>query len=667
MLQVFRQGIGSWFVKGFMGLLILSFVIWGIADVFRNFGASTLARVGKTQISAESFRRMFTERLQQLSRRLGRPITPAQAQILGLDRQILGELLSEGALDQKAQSLYLGISDDTLTRRITEDPVFRGPAGIFNHDYFVQLLRSNGYTEPQYVDLQRRLMLRQQMASAFAGETAIPKVLGEAVQRYENEERAIEFVRLGKEQAGSIPAPTPDQLKTYYEEHKAAFRAPEYRKIVLMTLTPEVLAASIEVSDEDVRKAYENQIDRFRTPERREIDQIVFPNIEEANAASARIAAGTSFDKIAEERKLTPKDISLGLIARREILDPTIADAAFSLAPGKISQAIAGRVVVVLLRVKRVEPASEQPFAAVAATLRNDIARERARRGVLDTHDKIEDERAGGATLVEVAKKLNLKTATIDAVDRSGRKPDGTLIDDFPGRVDLLNGAFRPQKPGVETDPVELRSQGGFVWYDIVDIIASHDRSFEEAHGLVEARWRDDEAGKRISALADTIRAKVDSGESFAKAAPGIAVERREKMKRGKVADGFDASAIARVFATAEGKSGVYAADDGLNRIVYRIVTVTVPPFSPTPAALKALSTACGRIFWANTSFASKTISASASTKPCCARSSAPTGTERKWKSCPEGPPLRRATRRASRSSSGRRWSAIWKRPYPPF
>ena len=107
---------------------------------------------------------------------------------------------------------------------------------------------------------------------------------------------AIEFVRLGKEQAGSIPAPTPDQLKTYYEEHKAAFRAPEYRKIVLMTLTTEVLAASIEVTDEDVRKAYENQIDRFRTPERREIDQIVFPSIEEANAASVRIAAGTSFD-----------------------------------------------------------------------------------------------------------------------------------------------------------------------------------------------------------------------------------------------------------------------------------------------------------------------------------------------------------------------------------
>jgi peptidyl-prolyl cis-trans isomerase D len=589
MLQVFRQGIGSWFVKGFMGILIFAFVIWGIADVFRNFGATTLARVGKTQISVEGFRRIFTERLQQLSRQAGRSLTPAQAQILGLDRQILGELLSEGALDEKARSLYLGISDDALSRRIAEDPTFRGPMGTFNHDYFVQLLRANGYSEAQYVDTQRRLILRQQMARAFTGETAIPKVLGEAVQRYQNEDRAIEFVRLGKDQAGQIPPPTPDQLKTYYEEHKAAFRAPEYRKIVLIALTPDTLASSIAVSDEDVRKAYEAQIDRFRTPERREIDQIAFPNIEEANAASARIAAGTAFDKIAEEKKLTPKDISLGLVAKRDILDPAIADAAFALAPGQITQPVTGRFVVVLLRLKRVEPASDQPFSAAAATLRGEIARERARRQLLDIHDKIEDERAGGATLAEIAKKLDLKAATIDATDRSGRKPDGTPIDDLPGRDDLLSGAFRSQ-PGVETDPVELRSQGGYVWYDVAEITPSRERSFEDARDLVEARWRDEEAGKKLAALADAIRAKVDSGESLAKAAPGVAVERREKLKRGSKPAGLDPSAIARVFATAEGKSGVYAADDGLNRIVYRVVAVTVPPFSPTPAALKALT-----------------------------------------------------------------------------
>ncbi|HLL27610.1 MAG TPA: SurA N-terminal domain-containing protein [Xanthobacteraceae bacterium] len=589
MLQAFRQGIGSWFVKGFMGLLILAFVIWGIADVFRNFGTTTLASVGKTQISIEGFRRLFTERLQRLGRQLGRPLTPAEAHVLGIDRQILGELLSEAALDQKAQGLRLAISDDTLSRRIAEDPAFRGPSGTFNHEFFLQLLRANGYTEAQYVSEQRRLMLRQQIASAFTGAPAIPKILGEAVQRFESEERAIEFVRLGKDQAGQIAAPTPEQLKAYYDEHKAAFRAPEYRKIVLIALTADMLAASIEVSDADVQKVYEAQIDRFRTPERRDLDQIVFLNMEEAKAAADRIAAGTSFDKIAEERKLTPKDISIGLVAKRDILDPAIADAAFTLAVGKVSEPIPGRFGAVLLRLKRIEAGVEQPLSAVAATLRKEIARDRARRQILDIHDKVEDERAGGATITETANKLGLKAVTIEAADRSGRKPDGTMIEDVPGRDDLLKGAFLSQ-PGVETDPVELRNQGGFVWYEVAGITPARDRTFEEARGLVEARWREEETGKKLATLADTIRAKIDSGESFAKAVPGVAVEHREKIRRGGKVEGLDADAIARIFATTENKAGVYAANDGTGWIVYRILKVNIPPFAPTPAALKAIT-----------------------------------------------------------------------------
>jgi peptidyl-prolyl cis-trans isomerase D len=105
MLQVFRQGIGSWFVKLFMGVLILAFVVWGIADVFRNFGATSAARVGSTVISQDDFRRIYTERLQQLNRQLGRGLTPEQARTIGLDRQILDELFGEAALDQKARGL----------------------------------------------------------------------------------------------------------------------------------------------------------------------------------------------------------------------------------------------------------------------------------------------------------------------------------------------------------------------------------------------------------------------------------------------------------------------------------------------------------------------------------------------------------------------------------
>ncbi len=574
MLQVFRQGIGSWFVKGFMGLLILSFVVWGIADVFRNFGGQTAAKVGKTVISQETFRRIYTERLQQLNRQVGRGLTPDQARALGLDRQILSELFGEAALDEKARALGLGISNEELVRKIQETPAFKGPGG-FNHDYMLQVLRSNGFTEASYVEAERRLTLRQQIGRAIGGDVTMPKVMRDAFSRYQNEERSIEFITLGKNQAGTIPSPTPEQLNTFYEERKTSFRAAEYRKVVLLALTPETLASAVEISDADIKKLYESSADRFTNPEKRELDQIGFPNTEEAAAASARIASGVSFDSVAAERKLTAKDTTLGTVTKRDMLDRTVADAAFALPVGKVSTPIAGRFGTILVRVKKIEPGDEQPLAAVSDTLRKEIATQRSRRLILELHDKIEDERASGATLAEIANKLKLKTTTIDAVDRSGRKPDGAPIDDIPGRAEIMANAFSTQ-PGVETDAIDLKA-GGFVWYDVVGVTPPRERTFEEVRSLAETRWRDEETAKKLATLAETIRSKVETGEPLTKAAPGIPVDRREKLNRVRTAEGFDARALNRFFDTAEGKSGILQAPDGVGRIVYRVAGVTVP------------------------------------------------------------------------------------------
>ena len=146
-----REGAGGWVAKIFLGLLILSFGVWGIADVFRGVGAQDVAVIGSTKIGTEDFRRIYTDRLQQLSRQFGRGITPDQARTLGLDRQILGELLAENALDEKSRQLGLSIDDATLARRIQADPNFRGPGGSFDPAYFQGVLRNNGFTEARYI------------------------------------------------------------------------------------------------------------------------------------------------------------------------------------------------------------------------------------------------------------------------------------------------------------------------------------------------------------------------------------------------------------------------------------------------------------------------------------------------------------------------------------
>jgi peptidyl-prolyl cis-trans isomerase D len=576
MLASLRRGAGGWIAKAFLVVLIFSFAIWGIADVFRGFGERDLATIGSVKITTEAFRRIYQDRLQQVNRRLGRGLTPDQTRALGLDRQILGEIVAETALDEKARALGLALNDQAMVRHIHANPAFRGLDGSFSPARFAELLRANGFNEARYVDSERRLLLRQQLVRALAGDLPAPAVLSEAVRRYENEERSVEFVVLGRKEAGAIPAPQPAEIATFFETRKSAFRAPEYRKLTVLALTPDTIAGKVEISDADLRKSYDSRREQFSIPERRDIEQMVFSSMDEAKAAADRLAKGAKFEAIVAERGLKVADVALGLIAKRDILDPAVADAAFSLAPGTLSEPVAGRFGAVLIRVKRIEPGKEPAFAEVADRLRKEIATERSKRSILDLHDKIEDERASGANLSEVANKLGLKVTIIEAVDRSGRGPDNKPIENIPAIDQMVAGAFVSQV-GVETDPIDVRASGGFLWYEVSAITPSRERTFEEARERVEARWHDEETAKRLAARAEAIQARLAAGERIEAAAERLRVEKREKLRRDRPAEGVDNRTLANMFEAAPGKSEIALAADGVERVIFRVTAVNVP------------------------------------------------------------------------------------------
>jgi len=99
-----------------VGFLVISFAIWGIGDIFRGFGRSTVAKIGRTEITIEQFRSLYNERMQQYSRQFGRPITPEQARVTGLDRAAIGQIFSEILLDERAHALGLALSDAEVAR-----------------------------------------------------------------------------------------------------------------------------------------------------------------------------------------------------------------------------------------------------------------------------------------------------------------------------------------------------------------------------------------------------------------------------------------------------------------------------------------------------------------------------------------------------------------------
>lgn len=587
MMDFFRQHAKGWVAKILLGMLIFSFAIWGISDVFRRFADNDVLKVGSQRISTDQFREIYRDRLRVLGSQVGRTISNEQARALGLDRQILSEVIAERTFDENAQKLALSMSDADLIRRIHSNPAFQGANGQFDAGRFEQVLRANGYSEPRYLEVERRFGLRQQIGRALSGEILAPEIMGVAISRYENEERSAQFVRLDRNSEGPIPTPTPEQISEYFESRKAAFRSPEFRKLVILQLVPENLAGSLEIAEADVKKAFDVQRERLSVPERREVQQMLFPNAEEARAAAQKINGGTRFEDIARERGLGAGDISLGIVTKRDISDPAIADAAFALPEGKLSEPVQGRFGTALVRIAKIVPGQEPNFAEHADMVRKQLAAERARRVILDLHDKIEDERASGSTLTETAEKAKMKTITIEAVDRSGRTPDGKTIENVPGLDQILPNAFSTEV-GTETDPVELRGIGGYAWYEVAAITPSRERPLEEVRERVIERWRDDEIAKRLSERAEAMKKRLDAGERFEAVAAGLKLESADKLTRSRTPDGIDSATVAAVFETPQDKAGISIANDRVSRIVFRVTGVSVPAAgaSPRTAAL---------------------------------------------------------------------------------
>ncbi|MGB7042476.1 MAG: SurA N-terminal domain-containing protein, partial [Xanthobacteraceae bacterium] len=579
--------LGRIVMAAVMFLLAGVFGLWGINDIFTGFGRSTLAKIGNTEIGIPEFQQVYRDRLNQMSHDFGKPISPQEATALGLDRQVLGEMIAQSAMDQRARQIGLGIPDTEIARHITTDPNLQTINGQFDRNKFEQILRNMGMTEQRFVAEQRQTALRRQVIDSMTGDLSPPKAWLDAINQFQNELRSVNYVVLGPEQAGVIPQPTDEELSKYFDERKIMFRAPEYRKIDVVAVTPTELAKWMEISDDDIKSTYQKEISRFTTPERRHIQQIIFPTMADAQAAADRIKSGTSFAAIAAGRGLKEQDTDLGTVAKSTIVDPAEADAAFALKEGEVSAPVQGRFGAILATVLKIEPQVTKSLTDVSTQIRGDIALDRAKAQVQDLHDKIEDDRAGGATLEQAMEKLKLPIVTVN-VDRSGHDPDGKPVTNIPHAADIVNAGYASDV-GVDNDPID--ADGGYVWYAVTDIAKAHDRNLDEVRAQVTQRWRDDEIAARLKTKAEEILGKLKGGEAFDAVATAnkLKIEAATDLKRGGSSGAITPRMTEAIFSTAKDAYGDSVGDVPTQWVVFRVTDIKTPSLDPNSAGAKTV------------------------------------------------------------------------------
>jgi peptidyl-prolyl cis-trans isomerase D len=411
----------------------------------------------------------------------------------------------------------------------------------------------------------------------------------EAIDRYRNETRSVDYVVLPPSAAGEIGAAPDDVLQKYFAERKQSFRAPEYRRLVTLAVTPSMAVTPESVSDADAQKLYDEQkVVRFSTPERRAVQQITFADEAAAAEANAKIKAGASFDSIAADRKLSEQDIDIGLLQKSDIADQALASAAFALSEGAVSEPVKTAFGVALLRVTKIEPGSAKPFADVSADLKREIAAQRAKSQVQKMHDAIEDQRSAGKSLADAAKAVGLEAHTIDAIDSTGRGKDGKPVEGLVAGPDLLKAAFASDI-GVDNDTVNT-SDGGYVWFEVAGIEPAHDRKLEEVKPEVEAAWRNDETQRILSQKATEMVKALQGGADFAALAnaASLQVQHSNAVKRSG-AEGFAPGAIVQIFNVPTGGAG-QAAAAGDGRMVFHVLDSIVQPYDPDKPESKQIA-----------------------------------------------------------------------------
>jgi peptidyl-prolyl cis-trans isomerase D len=581
-----RDWIGRIVTALLMGLIILSFAIWGIGDIFRGFGANNLAQVGSIEIGADTYRNAYQAELQTMQRAEHRNITNEEAHQYGLDGQVLSQLVNEATLDDQARRLGLAISDEDIKKAIVNDDNFKGMTGRFDRQAFDAFLRDEGFTEKTYVRQQRGVRLRRQIVDALTNGVQLPKALLEAIFRFQMETRSVDYILFPSAGADQLPAPSQEELKGYFESTQQLYATPEFRGLVIVAVTPASIAKPDDVSDTDARNRYEEvKNERFGAPEKREVEQILFASDAEAKEARAKLDAGKTFDELLREKNLTPKDASLGTVARTGLVDKNVADAAFSLKEGEVSVPVKAQFGTVILRAGKIIASTVKPYSDVAVELKREIALKRAQSEITRLHDAIEDQRTSGKPLTEAAKSAGLEPRVISAIDATGNDSQGIPVKDLVDGAALLKAAFASDI-GVDNDTLRVQG-GGYQWFEVTKIDKAREKTFDEAKAEVEKAWREDKAEKLLSAKTAELVKKLDAGESMAAigvAEGNLAVKHASDVRRGG-SSGLALNVVTQIFNVGVHRAGSVASEDG-GRILFQVVSSTTPAFDPEAAEL---------------------------------------------------------------------------------
>ncbi len=563
MLDSMRRHIG--WLKWTLGLVILAFTFLYVPAIVRPTpqvtGALTdvLAQVGDREITVGDFRTVFLRQLQSYQAQSGGEITTEILRSMGLDRQILQQMIDEHAALQEAERLGVTVSDAEVRDRIVSFPAFQRNGQFVGEQAYAQTLRAQSppTTPAQFEeDIRRSLMLERLQAAVTDWITVTDEDLRrEHVRRSEKLRLSAISFRADDFREG-IEATDAD-VAAQFEQNATDYTVPEKRRLRFVLIDVAALKASFTPSDAEVQSYYDYNTDRYTEPVTLRASHILLRTEgkdpaevqTQAEAIVAEARGGADFAELARQYSEDEgtKEIGgdLGPISPGQMV-PEFEGAAYALDQGEISDPVSSMFGVHIIKATEKTGGTSQPLDDVRESIVELLKQESA------------DERAGAyaqAMADEITTAAEPPTAMDAAARQRGFEPQETGFVS-PGEPILGLGfssevtavAFQlPQ--GQVAGPIQTLTGPAFV--TVIGIQAPFVPPLEE----VEARVRDDVIRKKAFAAAQERAAEVatllQTAEDFTQAAETeeLEVSTSDALARGSAVPGVGLNAAVEAVA----------------------------------------------------------------------------------------------------------------------
>ena len=493
-------------------ILIISFGMWGTEDLVGvTQKQSTVATVGKIDVSAQEFYSLYSRQTEEIRKLLGSSLDIKKSREFGYVDRALSSLINRALFNNEALQLGLSVSDINVRDKILRDDAFKDDLGQFSELVFRQLISESGYTEDSYVEGTRQDLAREQMVETISTSLIIPNIMKNSLSKYNLEERTVDYLTIKVEEE-QFAKPSNEKIRKYYEENKSDFMSKEFRSAETLLLDAKEYAKKSTVTDEEIKLLYEERKELLVEPAQKYLHQIIVDSKSDVESISKKVNFNNFTSTAKTMANLTEDDIDLGWNTKNDLPDEII-DATFSLKKGEISKPIESSFGWHILKIIDSKERKEVAYEEVKKQFENELLLEKGKEAVFDLQDELEDLLASGNTFEEISKILEVKMIVADKIDNEGIKQNKQVNNEFQDER-ILRTIFN-QKINEEGNIIDIDKDEGLAISLVTDIVKPRQLTLDESKELVRKKLIFDLKLKNAQDKAEKIKNEISNGQNF--------------------------------------------------------------------------------------------------------------------------------------------------------